>query len=65
MFLNLPIFFCLPRYEVRAEEREIPMTASAKGFTTCLAISQDDVQAAQRLRYAVFIEELGGRRPFG
>ena len=32
-------------------------------FVTRIASTADDIRAAQRLRYAVFIEELGGAGP--
>ena len=33
-------------------------------FTLRLANSKEDQKAAQRLRYKVFVEELGGQRDF-
>lgn len=36
------------------------MTAENPYFTTRIASSESDLQAAQRLRYRVFVEELGG-----
>ena len=37
-----------------------PMTSDAPQFTTRLALNEADLRAAQRLRYQVFVEELGG-----
>ncbi len=39
------------------------LTAPATDFEVCLARSEDDLRAAQRLRYEVFVEELGGNGP--
>lgn len=39
------------------------MIATMPDFAVRLAQSADDVRAAQRLRYAVFVEELGGSGP--
>jgi putative hemolysin len=38
-------------------------TVLPPAFTTCLAASEAEVRAAQRLRYEVFVEELGGDGP--
>ncbi|MDB2369135.1 GNAT family N-acetyltransferase [Octadecabacter sp.] len=40
------------------------MTRPAPIFETRLAVCADDVAAAQRLRYSVFVEELGADGPF-
>ncbi|MBM1218780.1 GNAT family N-acetyltransferase [Ponticoccus sp. SC2-23] len=39
------------------------MVGSHPDFTVALARSDDDIRAAQRLRYRVFVEELGGGGP--
>ncbi len=39
------------------------LTAPASDFEVCLARSENDLRAAQRLRYEVFVEELGGNGP--
>ncbi|MCA0272973.1 MAG: GNAT family N-acetyltransferase [Proteobacteria bacterium] len=40
-----------------------PVTPASSPFQTRLAISEADLLAAQRLRYRVFVEELGGDGP--
>lgn len=39
------------------------MVATSTGLTAALATSQDDVRAAQHLRYQIFVTELGGSGP--
>jgi L-ornithine Nalpha-acyltransferase len=41
----------------------IPMTAAPSPYTVRLATTPDDLTAAQRLRYQVFVQELGGTGP--
>jgi L-ornithine Nalpha-acyltransferase len=52
-----------PRMNPDCRRNRMPVTPDASPFESRLATSAQDILAAQRLRYRVFVEELGGDGP--